>query len=69
MIALKVTFIACLIVTALVGAYMLKNFERLFGVDPQAPSDNESCTFLNKTQAVTIWILAMKLCLLMIFIL
>jgi hypothetical protein len=69
MLVLKATFVVCLIITLIIGLLMLKNFERWFGVDPQAPSDNESMTFLNKTQAVTIWVLAMKLCLLMIFIL
>lgn len=69
MLLLKVSFAICLVLIILGGIVMLKNFDRWFGLDAQAPSDNESAVLLNKSQAVIIWIFSIKLCALMLYIL
>ena len=37
------------------GYYMLKNFEKLFGVDPNIPSENASARAYSKVQIFSIW--------------
>jgi hypothetical protein len=43
------------------GCYLLKNFERLFGVDPECPYENSGASGLNKVQVVAIWLHALAL--------
>ncbi len=37
------------------GYYMLKNFEKLFGVDPNIPSENASARAYSKVLVFSIW--------------
>lgn len=37
------------------GFYLLKNFQRLFGVDPNMPSENGSARAYSKVQIFSIW--------------
>ncbi len=41
--------------TLLAGMYILKNFEKLLGADPQVRTDNSGARTLNKVQVITIW--------------
>lgn len=61
MLAFKVIFILCFLASLLGGIYLLKNFDKLLGRDPNVPSENESSLLLNRSQVVLIWLLSMKL--------
>lgn len=37
------------------GYYMLRNFDRLFGPDPEIPSENSSARAYSKVQVFAIW--------------
>ena len=41
--------------TLIAGYYMFKNSEKLFGEDPDVPTDNSGSRGLNKVQIITIW--------------
>lgn len=41
--------------TLYAGYYLLKHSQRLFGVDPNVPSEVGSARALNKTQVFAIW--------------
>jgi len=47
--------------TLMAGVYLFKNFERLFGYDPNVPGDNSGAQGLNKVQIISIWIHALAL--------
>jgi hypothetical protein len=48
-------FALLFLATLAAGAYLLINSERLFGVDPDAPSENSSGRAYGKMQAFAIW--------------
>jgi len=50
-------FIATLLFigTLLAGLYLLRNHERLFGVDPGMPSETSSSRAYSKMQAFVVW--------------
>lgn len=54
-------FIGLFIGTLLAGVYMFKNFQRLFGVDPNIPSENGSARAYSKVQVFSVWIHAVLL--------
>ncbi len=56
-------FIAFLLFIAVIfgGLHLLKNYERLFGVDPNQPSENSSSRSYGKVQALVVWLHAMLL--------
>lgn len=58
---IRIVFICCLIATLGGGVYLAKNFERLFGADPNVPSENESARFYTKTEVFLVWASAVKL--------
>lgn len=43
------------------GVWILKNYQKLFGVDPDMPSENSSSLTYNKLQVITIWLHALLL--------
>lgn len=47
--------VALLVATLLAGAYLLKNFQRLFGTDPSLPSENSSARAYNQVQVFSLW--------------
>jgi len=69
MIGLKIGFAVCLLIVFLAGLYTFKNFERWFGQDLNVPSETESSRLLNKSQIILVWLLAMKLLVMMVWIL
>lgn len=48
-------FALLFLATLAAGAYLLINSERLFGVDPNMPSENSSGRAYGKMQAFAIW--------------
>ena len=51
----RVVFTGLFIVTLLVGAYLMKNFQNLFGVDPNMPSENASSRTYTRVQVFLVW--------------
>lgn len=43
------------------GAYLVKNFDKLFGVDPEMPSENSSSRTYTRVQVFTVWAHALVL--------
>jgi hypothetical protein len=52
---IRVIFTALFLVTLFAGVFLLKNYRRLFGVDPQMPSENSSSRSYSALQAFVIW--------------
>jgi uncharacterized membrane protein SpoIIM required for sporulation len=52
---IRVIFTGLFLATLFAGGYMFKNFEKLFGPDPEIPSENSSSRSLNKVQVFSIW--------------
>ena len=50
-----------LLATLAAGAYLLKNYQRLFGVDPAMPSENGSARAYSKVQVFSLWLHALFL--------
>jgi hypothetical protein len=44
-----------------VGGFVLMNFQRFFGPDPDMPSENSSARAYSKLQAVVVWLHALAL--------
>jgi len=51
----RVVFTGLFIVTLLVGGYLMKNFQKLFGVDPEMPSENSSSRTYTRVQVFLVW--------------
>jgi hypothetical protein len=66
-VALRTIFVLCLIATLVGGAYLARNFERLFGANPDLPSENDSARFYTKTEVFLVWASAVKLFLVAVF--
>ena len=43
------------VVTLLIGAYLMKNYEEFFGVDPEIPSENSSARSYTRIQIFGVW--------------
>ena len=55
LLLVRVVFTGLFLFTLGVGFYLMKNFERLFGRDPNLPSENSSARSLNRVQVFSIW--------------
>lgn len=51
----RIVFAGLFVLLLLVGAYLLKNYQRLFGVDPSMPSEGSSSRAYSKVQVFSIW--------------
>ena len=60
-IIIRSVFTVLFIGTLLIGFYLYRNFERLFGHDPEVPGDNIGARGLNKVQVLVIWLHAVAL--------
>ena len=69
MLGLKIAFSVCLVIVLVGGYVTFKNFDNWFGSSVDVPSENESSLLLNKSQVFLIWLLAVKLFTMMIWIL
>ena len=57
----RMIFTGLFFATLVVGYYIFKNYQRLFGVDPNIPSENGSARAYSKVQVFSIWIHAVLL--------
>ena len=51
----RIVFGVLFIGTLVAGFFLFKNFEKLFGADPDVPGDNVGARGLNKVQFILIW--------------
>ncbi len=52
----RAIFTLLFLATLVVGVYLLKNYDQLFGVDPNVPSENSSSRSYYKMQALVVWL-------------
>lgn len=57
----RMIFTGLFFATLVAGFYIFKNFQKLFGVDPNIPSENSSARAYSKVQVFSIWIHAVLL--------
>jgi hypothetical protein len=55
LLALRLIFTALFALTLLAGVYLLRNHRRLFGVDPEMPSENASSRTYSALQIFVVW--------------
>jgi hypothetical protein len=55
LLVVRVIFTGLFLLTLVGGVYLYRNFERLFGVDPDMPSENGSSRAYSKVQVFSIW--------------
>ncbi|MGB8170097.1 MAG: hypothetical protein WCF18_21515 [Chthoniobacteraceae bacterium] len=52
---IRLVFTFLFIATLLAGVYLLRNYQRLFGVDPNMPSETGSSRAYSKVQVFVVW--------------
>ena len=58
---IQIIFGLLFIIVLLAGGFLLANYNRLFGPDPNMPSENSSSRAYTKVQVAVIWIHALVL--------
>lgn len=53
---IRLSFSVLFVLSLVGGAYALTNYDRIFGRDPNVPSENGSARALSKVQLVMIWV-------------
>ena len=51
----RIVFAGLFLLSLLAGGYLLKNYQKLFGVDPNMPSEGSSSRAYSKVQVFSIW--------------
>lgn len=51
----RIVFAGLFVLSLLAGAYLLKNYDRIFGKDPNMPSEGASSRAYSKVQVFSIW--------------
>ena len=51
----RIVFTSLFFVTLAAGFYIFKNYQKLFGVDPNMPSEGPSSRAYSKVQVFSIW--------------
>jgi hypothetical protein len=51
----RLVFAGLFLATVIAGIYLWKNYERLFGLDPNMPSENDSARAYSKVQVFSVW--------------
>ena len=51
----RVVFTGLFFIMLFAGAYLFKNYQRIFGVDPNMPSEGPSSRAYSKVQVFSIW--------------
>ena len=54
-------FTGLFFLTLFAGGYLVLNFHRFFGLDPNVPSENSSCRAYSRMQALMVWLHAVVL--------
>jgi len=57
----RLIFIGLFLATLFLGAFLTLNYQRIFGADPNVPSENESSRSSSKVQVVMLWLHAVGL--------
>ncbi len=52
----KTFFWLCFAATLFAGFYLMKNYQRFFGVDPDVPSERSSARVYTATMVFAVWI-------------
>jgi hypothetical protein len=52
---IRIVFTSLFILTLLGGAYLFRNYQKLFGADPDMPSENSSARAYSKVQVFSVW--------------
>ena len=65
---LRIFFFAGLFFTIVAGFFLLKYSSRLFGKDPNMPSETSGARDYTKAQVFIVWLIALKLFALMAFL-
>lgn len=58
---IRIVFTGLFFLVLFVGGYVVKNYQKLFGADPNVPTDNESARAFTKVQMILVWIHAVVL--------
>ena len=58
---IQIVFFLFFLGTLLVGGYVIANFNRFFGPDPNIPSETSSGRAYTKVQVVTVWLHAVAI--------
>ncbi len=61
LLGLQLISAALFILLLFVGVWILKNHQRLFGVDPDIPSESSGARNYNKLQIIALWLHALLL--------
>ena len=61
LLGLQLISAAVFILLLFVGVWILKNHQRLFGVDPDIPSESSGARNYNKLQVIALWLHALLL--------
>ncbi len=51
----RFVFSGLFLATIVIGCYLWRNYEQLFGVDPNMPSENGSARAYSKVQVFSVW--------------
>jgi hypothetical protein len=52
---IQIVFTGLFVMSLLAGVYLFKNFDRIFGVDPNMPSEGPSSRAYSKVQVFSVW--------------
>jgi hypothetical protein len=58
---IQIVFFLLFVGTLAVGGYVIANFNRFFGPDPNIPSETSSGRAYTKVQVITIWLHAVAI--------
>ena len=51
----QILTVVVFLITAVAGVYLFRNYQKLFGVDPNMPSENASSRTYTKVMVFTVW--------------
>jgi hypothetical protein len=51
----RIVFTGLFLISLFAGFYLIKNYQKLFGVDPNMPSEGSSSRAYSKVQVFSIW--------------
>ncbi len=58
---IQIIFTGLFVLTLFAGGYLVLNFERFFGPDPDVPSENSSSRAYSRMQVLMVWLHAVAL--------
>ncbi len=58
---IRIVFTSLFVLTLFAGVYLYKNFDKMFGADPNMPSEGPSSRAYSKVQVFSVWAHAVAL--------